>query len=87
MGIAALADVARAADIFTSYDAGFVLGPRINAGGRIGRANMGAELLSTENAQLAYAHAAELDRVNARRRDLQASMLEEALSTATQAPG
>jgi len=86
VGIAALADVARAAESFTSYDAGFVLGPRINAGGRIGRADMGAELLSTENAQLAYAHAAELDRVNAKRRELQASMLEEALTTAAKLP-
>ena len=33
----------------TPYHCGFVLGPRINAGGRIGKANIGAELLSTEN--------------------------------------
>jgi len=85
-GIAALADVAGGAEVFTSYDCGFVLGPRINAGGRIGRADMGAELLSTENAQLAYAHAAELDRVNAKRRELQASMLEEATDKAAKLP-
>lgn len=86
VGIEALADVAGAAETFTSYDAGFVLGPRINAGGRIGRAGMGAELLSTENAQLAYAHAAELDRVNVKRRELQASMLEEATQKAAKLP-
>ena len=87
VGIAALADVAGAAENFSSYDCGFVLGPRINAGGRIGRASMGAELLSTENAQLAYAHAAELDRVNVKRRELQASMLEEASVKAAKLPG
>lgn len=81
-GIEALADVAGASGDFTTYHAGFVLGPRINAGGRIGRADMGAELLSTENAQLAYAHAAELQRVNEDRKVLQGQILEEALSDA-----
>jgi single-stranded-DNA-specific exonuclease len=81
-GVEALADIASVKPPFTTYHAGFVLGPRINAGGRIGRANMGAELLSTENAQLAYAHAAELDRVNQRRRQMQDRILSEALELA-----
>lgn len=78
-GIEALADVAGASGPLTTYHGGFVLGPRINAGGRIGRADMGAELLATENAQLAYAHAAELERVNAERKTLQDRILGEAL--------
>lgn len=82
IGVQALADVAKAEPPFTTYHAGFVLGPRINAGGRIGRADMGAELLSTENAQTAYAHAAELDRVNAQRRHMQDKILAEALEVA-----
>ena len=82
IGVQALADVARAEPPFTTYHAGFVLGPRINAGGRIGRADMGAELLSTENAQTAYAHAAELDRVNQERRAMQDKVLSEALDAA-----
>ena len=82
VGVKALADIAKAETPFTAYHCGFVLGPRINAGGRIGRADMGAELLATENAQLAYAHAAELDRVNQERRALQSSMLDEALAEA-----
>jgi len=82
IGIAALADIANISPPFGTYHAGFVLGPRINAGGRIGRADMGAELLSTENAQLAYAYAAELDRVNATRRQMQDDMLREAIDTA-----
>ena len=82
VGIRALADVASAEPPYTTYHAGFVLGPRINAGGRIGRADMGAELLSTENSQMAYAHAAELDRVNQARRKMQDTILTEALEAA-----
>lgn len=82
IGVQALADVASAEPPFTTYHAGFVLGPRINAGGRIGRADMGAELLSTESSQLAYAHAAELERVNQQRRQMQDRILSEALEAA-----
>ena len=63
----------------TPYHCGFVLGPRINAGGRIGKANIGAELLSTENYQLAIKYAQELDKVNTERRILQDEILDEAL--------
>ena len=82
-GITALADIANITGDFNVYHAGFVFGPRINAGGRIGRADMGAELLSTENSQLAYAHAAELDRVNTQRKAMQADILDEALQEAS----
>ena len=82
IGVRALADIAKAEPPFTAYHCGFVLGPRLNAGGRIGRADMGAELLSTEDAQLAYAHAAELDRVNLERRAMQTTMQDEALARA-----
>ena len=85
-GLLALADVAGAKAPFSTYHAGFVLGPRINAGGRIGKSNMGAELLSTENTQTAYGYAAELDRVNQDRKKLQAHMLEEALTKASSLP-
>ncbi len=86
IGINALADVAGATGDFTTYHAGFILGPRINAGGRIGRASMGAELLSTENAQMAYGHAAELDRVNNERKLMQDQILNEALEAASKLP-
>lgn len=87
IGIRALADVAGAAPPYTTYHCGFILGPRINAGGRIGRAEMGAEMLSTENSQLAYAHAAELDRVNVERKALQNQMVNEALEEANKLSG
>ncbi len=81
-GIQALADIADLKPPFTTRDAGFGFGPRINAGGRIGVSHMGAELLSTENAQLAYAHAAELNRVNAERRAIQDRIQNEAIEEA-----
>jgi len=82
-GIAALSDVSKIQKPYTTYHAGFVLGPRINAGGRIGEASMGAHLLSTEDTQKAYNHASELDRVNAERKKLQAQILFEADEAAT----
>lgn len=86
-GIEALANIAKLTPPFTTQDAGFGFGPRINAGGRIGVSFMGAEMLSTENAQLAYAHAAELDRVNADRRALQAQIQTEAMDEALKLAG
>jgi len=78
-GIEALADIAKLSTPFTTRDAGFGFGPRINAGGRIGVSHMGAELLSTENSQLAYSHAAELERVNMERRAIQERIQAEAM--------
>jgi len=86
VGVGALADVAGTNAPYTTYHCGFILGPRINAGGRIGKAEMGAEMLSTENAQLAYVHAAELDRVNTARKTLQGQMINEALEEAHKLP-
>ena len=86
IGVNALADVAGTNAPYTTYHCGFILGPRINAGGRIGKAEMGAEMLSTENAQLAYSHAAELDRVNTARKTLQDQMINEALEEAFKLP-
>lgn len=81
-GVNALAAVAKAAPPFTTYHAGFVLGPRINAGGRIGRSEMGAELLSTDDPAIATAHAYELDRLNRERRAMQDDMLRAATEQA-----
>jgi single-stranded-DNA-specific exonuclease len=79
-GLAALMAVAkaplRAASVF---DAGFVLGPRINAGGRIGRSDLGARLLSTDQPEEAQALAEELDHLNAGRRQVEKTLVEEAV--------
>lgn len=59
--------------------AGFILGPRINAGGRIGRSDLGARLLSTDDEAEARALAAELDRLNVERREVERLVTEEAM--------
>ncbi len=78
-GLAALMRVAGAtmgqAGVF---EAGFILGPRINAGGRIGRADLGARLLATEDASEAEDLALQLHLLNAERKAVEAAIAEEA---------
>ena len=81
-GIAALADVARLGGPLSPYHLGFVLGPRINAGGRIGDAALGARLLVNEDPAECEALAAELDRLNKERQAIETLMLEEAVAEA-----
>jgi single-stranded-DNA-specific exonuclease len=81
-GLAALADVARLDRAPTPYHLGFVLGPRVNAGGRIGRADLGARLLATADAAEAARIAAVLDRLNDERRAIEAAVREAALAQA-----
>jgi single-stranded-DNA-specific exonuclease len=61
------------------FQAGFVLGPRINAGGRIGRSDLGARLLSTDDPIEAAELAAELDVLNAQRKDVERQITEAAV--------
>jgi single-stranded-DNA-specific exonuclease len=77
-GITALADVARMNEAPGVYHAGFLIGPRINAGGRVGRSDLGARILSTDDPSEAAGIAYELDRLNQERRDIEASVLGEA---------
>lgn len=63
----------------TTYHAGFILGPRINAGGRIGRADLGARLLSTDDPVEAAALAAQLNALNQERREVERLVIEEAV--------
>ncbi|SFI49140.1 single-stranded-DNA-specific exonuclease RecJ [Celeribacter neptunius] len=79
IGLRALADVARMDSAPTSYSLGFLLGPRINAGGRIGAADLGARLLSTEDPHEAQALAERLDALNTERREVENAVREEAL--------
>lgn len=81
-GLAALASVARIGEPLAPFHFGFVLGPRINAGGRIGDAALGARLLTTDNEDGARALAGELDALNAQRQAIEAQMVEEARAEA-----
>jgi len=82
IGLVALADAARLNAKPTSYHLGYVLGPRINAGGRIGQADLGARLLSTEDGREAAELAAKLDHLNTERREIETAVKEAALAKA-----
>lgn len=81
-GLRALADVARMDQAPSAYALGFVLGPRVNAGGRIGQADLGARLLATDNPAEATALAARLDQLNSERREIEARVRDEAMAQA-----
>ena len=81
-GLVALADVARMTKAPDTHALGFLLGPRVNAGGRIGQADLGARLLATDNPGEAAALAARLDALNTERREIEATVRAEALAQA-----
>jgi len=81
-GLAALARNAGRPECSSVYDLGFILGPRINAGGRIGDASLATRLLSTEDESEANDIAAQLEDLNAERRKREAEMLAEATAAA-----
>ncbi len=81
-GLRALADAAGLTAAPSAFHLGFLLGPRVNAGGRIGKADLGARLLSTESAEEASGIAHELDRLNDERRRIEADVLAAAIEQA-----
>ena len=81
-GLQALAGVAGAKGPFTSYHLGFVFGPRINAGGRVGRSSLGVDLLTTRDTEKAAEFAAQLDLHNKERQAIEKLILEEAIALA-----
>ena len=81
-GLRALADVARMDQAPTPYHLGFLLGPRVNAGGRIGAADLGTRLLATADPHEAEALAERLDVLNTERREIEARVREAALEQA-----
>lgn len=69
-GLSALADVARLYRRLDTYHLGYVIGPRINAGGRMGQSELGTQLLCLENYDEAVSLAYKLDRLNRERQQL-----------------
>tara|TARA_B100000242_G_scaffold294300_1_gene276173 strand:+ start:2168 stop:3973 length:1806 start_codon:yes stop_codon:yes gene_type:complete len=78
-GLASLIEVSRIKTAVNTYHAGFVLGPRINAGSRVHKSDLGARLLSTEDREEAVNIAWILNDCNDRRKEIQAQMEREAL--------
>ncbi|MGH1416788.1 MAG: single-stranded-DNA-specific exonuclease RecJ [Pelagimonas sp.] len=81
-GLVALSDVAKLDSAPSSYHLGFVLGPRVNAGGRVGQADLGARLLACDNPHEAQAMAERLDGFNTERREIEAAVRAAALAQA-----
>lgn len=81
-GLAALQRVSRIGEPVNTFHLGFLIGPRINAGGRIGDAALGARLLATDDPVEAREIAETLDRLNQERQALERTMLEEARAEA-----
>jgi single-stranded-DNA-specific exonuclease len=88
-GMAALTAIAGIKEPLDGYHLGFLLGPRVNAGGRVGEADLGARLLATDDPGLATELAERLDAYNRERRDIEARTLTAAIAmveTMPQAP-
>ncbi|THF58411.1 single-stranded-DNA-specific exonuclease RecJ [Ollibium composti] len=81
-GLAALANVARIGEPLGAFHLSFMIGPRINAGGRIGDAALGSRLLATDDPVEARAIAETLDRLNQERQAMEQEMLAEARAEA-----
>lgn len=81
-GLVALSDISRMDTAPNSYHLGFLLGPRVNAGGRIGQADLGARLLSTDSQLEAQALSERLDALNTERRDIENTVRSAALAQA-----
>jgi single-stranded-DNA-specific exonuclease len=81
-GLRALADAARIDEAPTCYTLGFILGPRINAGGRVGASSLGARLLASDDEIEARGIATKLEALNAERKAIEERMLEEAFASA-----
>ena len=87
IGYKTLCDVANIQEAINCYHLGFILGPRINAGGRVGKSSLGANLLSTISTSNAIKIAEELDMYNQERKSIELAMLDEAMEKAKDQKG
>ncbi|HJR83294.1 MAG TPA: single-stranded-DNA-specific exonuclease RecJ [Sphingomicrobium sp.] len=87
VGLSALAEAARLVRPPSCRDLGFALGPRINAGGRVGKSDLGVRLLTTADSEEARTIAAELDRLNEERRAIEMQVCEQAMEQADKLNG
>ena len=78
-GLAALGEVGRLSEAPGTYHAGFIFGPRVNAGGRVGSAALGARILTTDDVEVARRLALELDGYNKERQAIEQEVQEAAL--------
>ena len=81
-GLASLADIARLEEKPEAWHLGFMMGPRVNAGGRVGEAGLGVRLLTAGSADEASGIAIRLDQYNTERREIEATVLDAAMAQA-----
>ncbi|MBP7710347.1 MAG: single-stranded-DNA-specific exonuclease RecJ [Rickettsiales bacterium] len=81
LGLRAICDLAGLDEEPTAYHLGFIIGPRINAGGRVGKSDLGARLLSSEDEEEAKVIAEQLEALNKQRKDIEVQVLEEAVKS------
>jgi single-stranded-DNA-specific exonuclease len=79
LGLRAICDLAGLDEEPTAYHLGFVIGPRINAGGRVGKSDLGARMLSSDDEEEVQAIAQQLEELNKQRKDIEKQVLEEAV--------
>lgn len=79
IGLREICDLAELNEEPTSYHFGFVIGPRINAGGRVGKSDLGARILSSEDEADVKAIAQQLEGFNKQRKDIETQVLEESI--------
>ena len=75
LGLKTLTDYSKINKKLSTYEVGYVLGPKINAGGRIGKSNLGYKLLTTDDAETAYLISRELNSLNLKRKELEVILL------------
>lgn len=80
LGLRAICDLAGLNEEPSAYHLGFIIGPRINAGGRVGTSNLGAELLSTNDENKAQELALKLENLNKERKEIESQVLQEAIT-------
>ena len=82
LGLKTLVDYSKIRKRLSTYEVGYVLGPKINAGGRIGKSELGYNLLTTKSAETAYLISSELESLNLKRKDIERKIVEEAIELA-----
>ena len=81
LGLREICDLAGLNEEPNAYHLGFIIGPRINAGGRVGKSNLGATILSSDDEEQAKTIAQQLESLNKQRKEIEAQVLEEAIKS------
>lgn len=80
-GLREICDLAGLDEEPNAYHLGFIIGPRINAGGRVGKSDLGATILSSDDEEQTKSIAAQLENFNKQRKEIEAQVLEEAVKS------